>query len=123
MFVIIGYVVSLVCIFGVYIFHGGNISVILHALPFETITIVGAAMGAFIANNQMKVIKATVAGLGTCFKGSKYTKARYMELMQVDKKTEGGQIRYVLLERIGKAHIKSVADAQVIETLIATGAA
>ena len=53
----------------------------------------------------------------------KFGAARYMELMQVDKKTEGGQIRYVLLERIGKAHIKSVADAQVIETLIATGAA
>jgi 3-dehydroquinate synthase len=53
----------------------------------------------------------------------KFGVARYMELMQVDKKTEGGQIRYVLLERIGKAQIKSVADAQVIETLIATGAA
>ena len=47
---------------------------------------------------------------------------RYMELMQVDKKTEGGQIRYVVLEKIGKAQIKSVPDAQVIETLIATGA-
>jgi len=48
---------------------------------------------------------------------------RYMELMQVDKKTEGGQIRYVVLEKIGKAQIKSVADDQVIETLKATGAA
>ena len=45
-----------------------------------------------------------------------------MELMQVDKKTEGGQIRYVILEKIGKAQIKSVPDAQVIETLAATGA-
>ena len=34
MFVIIGYAVSMVCIFGVYIVHGGNISVILKALPF-----------------------------------------------------------------------------------------
>lgn len=53
----------------------------------------------------------------------KFGAARYMELMQVDKKTEGGQIRYVLLEKIGKAQIKSVPDAQVLETLIATGAA
>ena len=45
------------------------------------ITIGGAALGAFLANNQMKVVKATVRGLGQCFKGSKYTKARYMELM------------------------------------------
>ena len=53
----------------------------------------------------------------------KFGADRYMELMQVDKKTEGGQIRYVVLEKIGKAKIQSVADAQVIETLSATGAA
>lgn len=81
MFVIIGWLVILVCVFGVYIFHGGNIMVILHALPFELITIGGATVGAFLANNQMKVVKATMKGLGDCFKGSKYSKARYMELM------------------------------------------
>lgn len=53
----------------------------------------------------------------------KFGVARYMELMQVDKKTEGGQIRYVLLEKMGKAQIKSVPDPQVLETLVATGAA
>jgi len=81
MFVIIGWVVALGCVFGVFIAHGGNISVVLHALPFELVTIMGAAIGAFIANNQMKVLKASVSGLVSCFKGSKYTKARYMELM------------------------------------------
>jgi chemotaxis protein MotA len=81
MFVIIGWVVALACVFGVYIVHGGNIGVILKALPFEMITIFGAAMGAFLANNQMKVVKKTAAGLGKCFKGSKYTKERYMELL------------------------------------------
>jgi chemotaxis protein MotA len=81
MFVIIGWLVALVCIFGVYIVHGGNIGVILKALPFEFITIFGAAGGAFLANNQMKVIKASMAGLGKCFKGSKYSKARYMDLL------------------------------------------
>ncbi|RZI79643.1 MAG: flagellar motor stator protein MotA, partial [Rubrivivax sp.] len=49
MFVIIGWAVSMVCIFGVFIAHGGNIGVILHALPFEMITIFGAAIGAFLA--------------------------------------------------------------------------
>jgi chemotaxis protein MotA len=81
MFVIVGWLLAMVCIFGVYIFHGGNIQVVLHALPFEMITIFGAAMGAFLANNQMKVIKASVKGLGQCFKGSKFSKARYMELL------------------------------------------
>jgi chemotaxis protein MotA len=45
------------------------------------ITIGGATAGAFVANNQMKVIKATMKGLGSCFKGSKYSKARYMDLL------------------------------------------
>ena len=45
MFVIIGYVVAFGCIFGVYVGHGGNITVILKALPFETITILGGALG------------------------------------------------------------------------------
>jgi chemotaxis protein MotA len=81
MFVIVGYVVSMVCIFGVYIFHGGNIGVILHALPFEMITIFGAAGGAFVVNNQPKVLKATLKMIPEALKGSKFTKARYMELL------------------------------------------
>lgn len=81
MLVLIGYIVSLVCVFGVFIMHGGNIMVVLHALPFELATIGGAAVGAFVVSNQTKVIKATFKALGGAFKGSKYTKARYMELM------------------------------------------
>ena len=81
MFVLIGWALALGCIFGVYIVHGGNIGVILHALPFEMITIFGAAIGAFLANNQMKVVKASLKGLGACFKGSKFSKTRYMELL------------------------------------------
>ena len=83
MIVLIGYAVSMGCIFGVYIFHGGNISVILHALPFELITIFGGALGAFAVNNQPKVLKATMALLPQALKGSKYTKTRYMELLSL----------------------------------------
>ena len=81
MFVFIGWTVALAAVFGVFIAHGGNIGVVLKALPFEMAAIGGASLGAFIANNQPKVLKATLAGLGRCFKGSKYTKARYMELL------------------------------------------
>ena len=81
MFVIIGWLLALACIFGVFIAHGGNISVVLHALPFEMTTIFGAAIGGMLATNPPKVMKATMKGLGDCFKGSKYPKARYMELL------------------------------------------
>ena len=79
--IIIGYLVSLVCVFGVFILHGGNIGVVLKALPFEMATIGGAALGAFVINNQPKVLKSTMKELANILKGSKYTKARYLELM------------------------------------------
>ena len=81
MFLILGYLLSLICVFGVFILHGGKIGVVLAALPFEMATIGGAAVGAFIVNNQPKVIKATLASAAAAIKPSKYTKARYMELM------------------------------------------
>lgn len=81
MFLILGYLLSLICVFGVFILHGGKIGVVLTALPFEMATIGGAAVGAFIVNNQPKVIKATLASIPAAIKPSKYTKARYMELM------------------------------------------
>jgi chemotaxis protein MotA len=81
MFVIVGWVLVFVCVFGIFIAHGGNMGPIIKALPWEMGMIGGATLGAFVVNNQMKVIKATLAGVGQCFKGSKYTKARYMELL------------------------------------------
>ena len=81
MFVIIGWVVALGCIFGLFVAHGGSMGPILKALPWEMGTIGGATLGAFLVNNQMPVIKATLAGVGSCFKGNKYTKDRYMELL------------------------------------------
>ena len=99
MFVIIGFVVSMLCIFGVYIFHGGNIAVVLKALPFEMTTILGAAIGAFLINNQLKVIKASLKGLAGCFKGSRYTKARYMELMA---------LQYDLLQKARKEGLMAI---------------
>ena len=81
MFVIIGYIVALGSIFGGFIIHGGNMAVILQALPTELMVIGGGAFGAFVVNNQPKVLKATFGALPKLLKGSKYTKARYMELM------------------------------------------
>ncbi|HZE91830.1 MAG TPA: flagellar motor stator protein MotA [Rhizobacter sp.] len=81
MFVLIGYGVALGCIFGAYILHEGNMLVILHALPTELMAILGGALGAFVVNNQPKVLKATLKALPTLLKNSKYTKARYMELL------------------------------------------
>jgi 3-dehydroquinate synthase len=49
--------------------------------------------------------------------------ARFMELMSVDKKAEGGEVRYILLNGLGQAKIQTVDDDLVIQTLTANGVA
>lgn len=83
MLVIIGYIITFGCVFGVFVAHGGNVDVLLEALPFEMITIGGAALGSMIVNNQPKVLKAIAAALPQALKGNKYTKARYLELLSM----------------------------------------
>jgi chemotaxis protein MotA len=81
MLVIIGYLLALGCIFGGYMLHGGNIQIILKALPIEMMVIGGGALGAFVVNNQTKVIKATLRTLPGALKSSVHTKKSYLELM------------------------------------------
>jgi len=81
MFVIVGYIVVLVAVFGGYTLAGGKFAVIIKAAPIELFIIGGAALGAFFVGNSAKTIKSTMRAVPSLFKGSKYTKARYMELM------------------------------------------
>ncbi|MFM9881749.1 MAG: flagellar motor stator protein MotA [Burkholderiales bacterium] len=99
MFVIIGYVVAIGCIFGAYIVHGGNMGVIMAAMPTEILAIGGGSLGAFVVNNQPKVLKATLAALPTLLKTSKYTKARYMQLMA---------LLYDILQKVRKEGLMSI---------------
>lgn len=42
---------------------------------------------------------------------------RYLELMRVDKKSEGGEIRFVVIEGLGRAGMRGAPDALVAEVL------
>ena len=79
MLVIIGYLIVLGSVFGGFALAGGHLSALLQ--PIELLMIGGAAAGAFAVGNSMKAIKATLKALPTVLKGSKYSKAMYMELM------------------------------------------
>lgn len=83
MFFIIGLIVALGAVIGGYLMEGGSIPVLLHPLPAEGTIIFGAALGAFLAGNPMTVIKAVVANAAKPLKGSKYTKAVYMESLMM----------------------------------------
>ena len=77
----------------------------------------------YISRAEVERLTKIIQSMNLPVAPPKFGGKRYLELMQVDKKTESGQIRYVVLEKIGKAQIQGVPDAQVLDTLTATGAA
>lgn len=81
MFVIIGAVVVLVCVFGAYAVHGGHLVVLFQ--PSEFVIILGAALGAFIIGNTKTNIKQKMKGLKRALKGPTYKKSDYVELLSV----------------------------------------
>ena len=78
---IIGIILTLVMVFGGFIIAGGHIEVILEALPIEGMIIGGIALGAFVTANSGTAIKHTLGGLGKAFKGAKWKKADYVDLI------------------------------------------
>jgi chemotaxis protein MotA len=81
MLVGVGYLIVLGAVFGGFALAGGHLAALLQ--PVELLMIGGSALGAFIVGNSKKSLKATLAALPPCVKGSKYDKALYMELMSL----------------------------------------
>ena len=76
---IVGIVIVLVSVFGGYAAMGGHLEVLWQ--PFEAVIILGAALGAFFIANPPSVLKAAGGSFGTLFKGPRYDKASFLELL------------------------------------------
>jgi chemotaxis protein MotA len=83
MFQIIGIVLLFALVFGSYIISGGNMGVILHALPHEMMCIGGAGLASFLIANSMPVIKATGGAFGKVFGGAKWKSSDYRDLLSL----------------------------------------
>ncbi|WP_380782465.1 flagellar motor stator protein MotA [Sphingomonas sp. R86520] len=81
MFPVIGIVVLLVMVFGGFAFTGGALGPVMEAIPHEMLIIGGAAAGALIIGNSGKELKGLGAGLGKVFKGPKYKKQDYLDVI------------------------------------------
>lgn len=79
MFVMIGFGVVIFCVFGGYIMGGGHIGVLWQ--PFEYLIILGAAAGAYLIANPKTVVTHTGKEIGHLFKGPKYKREDYLELL------------------------------------------
>lgn len=99
MLALVGYLVVIFAVFGGFALAGGHLGALLQ--PVELLMIGGAAIGAFMVGNSVKAIKATLKTLPGLFKGSKYSKALYMELMA---------LLYEILAKVRKEGLMSIEN-------------
>ena len=78
---LIGLILIFVLVFGGYIESGGKIEIVLAALPHEMVMILGAAIGAYMVANKGVVVKKTGKALALGFKGPKWKKQDYKDLL------------------------------------------
>lgn len=78
---IIGIVIVVVMVFGGYLLAGGQMAIILKALPFEMMIIGGAAIGAFMLGNEPSTIRHTIRDLARVFRGSHWKTSDYEDLL------------------------------------------
>ncbi len=81
MFPIIGIVVVISAIFGVYLIEGGSFEVLAEAAPFEFLMIFGSACGALVIGQELPVLKGIGGGLGLILSGPKWKKQDFQDLL------------------------------------------
>ncbi|MDR2679015.1 MAG: flagellar motor stator protein MotA [Zoogloeaceae bacterium] len=80
MFLIIGYIIILGSAIGTYAIHG---SLAALWMPTEYIAIVGLFLGGLVGSNGSAVLKKIIAALPGLFKGSRYTRAYYLDVLSL----------------------------------------
>jgi chemotaxis protein MotA len=81
MIALIGSIIVCACVLGGFLISGGNLLLLWH--PSEVLVIGGAALGAFITSNPIKVVKASVSGAIGLFKKPSYDRAAYVDLLKL----------------------------------------
>jgi chemotaxis protein MotA len=78
-----GLLFTLLCVFGGFALSGGSVSAVVNGLPFELLTICGAATGSFVMANSIHVVKATLRGLKSVVGGTRYRRDDYIDLLSL----------------------------------------
>jgi chemotaxis protein MotA len=81
MLFLLGLTIVVGSVIGGYLGGGGHLVVLFQ--PFEFVIIFGAAIGASVISNPLPVVVATAKSFGALLKGSKLTKASYVELLSL----------------------------------------
>ena len=81
MTLLLGLVMVFGLVFGGFMLSGGNMDIVLHALPYEGMMIGGASLGAFVIANSFSVVKSSLVGVMRVVKGPRWKAADYNDLL------------------------------------------
>jgi chemotaxis protein MotA len=96
---VIGIVVVFVAVIGGFLMEKGHIAVLLQ--PAELLIIAGAATGTLLVANPTHILKGILSGLKGVLGGSKFTRQRYLDVLQM---------MYVLLNKVRKDGLLSIEN-------------
>ena len=77
------FVLLLGFVFGSFILSGGSFEVLAEALPFEMMTIGGAAVASFVMANSVHELKHSLGGFRKIFGGAAFRKSDYIDLLSL----------------------------------------
>ena len=81
MTLLLGLVMVFGLVFGGFMLSGGNMDIVLYALPYEGMMIGGASLGAFVIANSFSVVKSSLVGVMRVIKGPRWKAADYNDLL------------------------------------------
>jgi chemotaxis protein MotA len=99
MFAIIGIVIVFGAVIGGFLMEKGHMAVLIQ--PAELLIIAGAATGTLLVANPMHILKGIAVGLKGVLSGSKFVKARYLNLLKM---------MYMFLNKVRKEGLLSVEN-------------
>ena len=79
MIIIVGFIVTMACLFGGFMAMGGNVGVIWQ--PWEFVIIGGSSLGIFLIANPLKVVKDSGKAIGEAFKEAVPKQRDYLDVL------------------------------------------
>ena len=76
-----GIILTFGMVFGMYMLSGGKIQIVMEAIPHEFPMLMGGAIGAYLLGNSKTVLKATPREIVKSFKGAKFSRQDYRDLL------------------------------------------
>ncbi len=109
--------------FGHAIESGLGYGVWLHGEAIGAGMVMAAVLSAklgLIDNALVERLRRLVAAAGLPIAAPNFPAQRWLDLMAIDKKTSDGEVRYILMDGLGRAKITPVPEAQLRATLAET---